>query len=973
MQIECPRCGKVLAYTGDRPSFCAYCGVPLPAESVEIADPVRAAQAVSPVPPAARPSAEQETDPDSTRVQSARFVGETVVLEGSPSGVDAASESFPERIAGYRLIRKLGSGGMGTVFEAEDEAQSQRVAIKLIGGDYPDHSEAVNRFRQEGRLASAVTHPRCVFVRAVDEFEGRPYIVMELMSGTTLQTLVERDGPLGSSAAILKILDVIEGLREFHKRGLIHRDVKPANCFLDDGGRVKIGDFGLSKSLESEAGLTRSGTFIGTPLYASPEQIKRDEVDERTDVYSVAATIYYLLSGRPPVRANDAAEALARIVSEPAPALRGLRPELPRALETVIHRGLERDPARRWRNLQELHEALLPFVPERLSIARLGRRVGAYAVDLGLWYLVSLALFGVLLLYHDLQYLQADQVYRQQGRYFGWAERILWFLYYSLVEGYWGASLGKWTFDLRVSRMDRGGPPGFLRGLVRTSIFYGLTELPSDLFAELTSHPQGPRMVLEYFASNVVIRAAGLLALVSTMRQGSGLRGPHEWLSGTRVVGGVRQVRPRPTRRFQSLAASGVSAGAASAGASTRSIGPYAIRQVIEAEGSHKILVGHDASLGRDVWIVVREPGGPAVSAARRALNRRGRLRWIGGGEDASGRWDAFTAPSGTPLEDMVSGEGLPWRDVLPILLELSEELQVGCDEGSLPRRLSPRQVWIGPDGGVQLAEILDDPAPTPEAGGEEQRAMAFLGEVARVALEGVRPRGLPRFLHSPSGSASGRIGFARRSTTSGSTPAPGGFRIRAAVPERARILLDRLTGSRAPFASLKAVRTELEAATTRPTEVRPARRGLHLAIQGFFLSPGLAIMLLVSSGLLGPGLFPGNAAIVFLVPCFWTLWSVANPGGLSAALAGLCLVRNDGRPAGRRATAWRSFLIWAPPSTLLAASCYVQDAAPAAVGAALALWIAAVVVLLGYAALALIFPGRSIQDRLAGTLLVPI
>ena len=324
---------------------------------------------------------------------------------------------------------------MGTVFEAEDEPQSQRVAIKIISAEYVCSHEAVERFRQEGRLASAVTHPRCVFVLGVDEYLGHPYIVMELMPGTTLQTLVEKEGPLDASSAIVKILDVIDGLREFHKIGLIHRDVKPSNCFLETGGRVKIGDFGLSKSLDGGMELTRTGTFIGTPLYASPEQIKHDVVDERTDVYSVAATLYYLLTGRPPVQAKDAAEALARIASEPAPPLRGYRPgPTPRPGSRDSSRIGARS-ARRWRNLQDFHDALVPFLVERWSIAGIGRRAGAYALDLGMAYLLSWAIFGLVLLYHRTRAMQTLQFLEQFGLFVIWFERCLWVAYFAVLEG----------------------------------------------------------------------------------------------------------------------------------------------------------------------------------------------------------------------------------------------------------------------------------------------------------------------------------------------------------------------------------------------------------------------------------------------------------------------------------------------------------------------------------------------------------
>src|SRR5207244_797146 len=135
--------------------------------------------------------------------------------------------------------------------------------------------------------------------------------------GSTLKDLVTDQGPLSPTHAVRLILDVIEGLEEAHLRGILHRDVKPANCFLQADGRVKIGDFGLSKSLIRDAHLTRTGTFLGTPLFASPEQVRGGQLGPTTDVYSVSATLYYLLVGRAPFEGGDAASTLARIVSDP--------------------------------------------------------------------------------------------------------------------------------------------------------------------------------------------------------------------------------------------------------------------------------------------------------------------------------------------------------------------------------------------------------------------------------------------------------------------------------------------------------------------------------------------------------------------------------------------------------------------------------------------------------------------------------
>ena len=217
------------------------------------------------------------------------------------------------------MIRTLGGGGMGVVYEAES-SDGRRVALKLMRPEAEDSTLAEERFRQEGRLASGIVHPRCVFVFDADQEGDRPYIAMELMSGETLKDLVERNGPLSPLEAVTKILDVIDGLREAHALGVVHRDVKPSNCFLESDGRVKIGDFGLSRSVVAPSHLTQTGGFLGTVLFAAPEQHKAEAVDARTDVYSVCATLFYLLTGRAPVEdARGAAAVVARVVCEPAP------------------------------------------------------------------------------------------------------------------------------------------------------------------------------------------------------------------------------------------------------------------------------------------------------------------------------------------------------------------------------------------------------------------------------------------------------------------------------------------------------------------------------------------------------------------------------------------------------------------------------------------------------------------------------
>jgi len=159
---------------------------------------------------------------------------------------------------------------------------------------------------------------------------------MELMPGRTLSDIIDEEGALPVPRAVDLILDVIDGLDAAHAAGVIHRDVKPSNCFLDRDGRVKVGDFGLSKSLVSDAHLTRTGAFMGTPLFAAPEQVRSGTVDERTDIYSVGATLFYLIAHRGPFT-GDATAVIAQIASDPAPSIRSLCPAVPK--DSIAHRA----------------------------------------------------------------------------------------------------------------------------------------------------------------------------------------------------------------------------------------------------------------------------------------------------------------------------------------------------------------------------------------------------------------------------------------------------------------------------------------------------------------------------------------------------------------------------------------------------------------------------------------------------------
>ncbi|HKB35081.1 MAG TPA: protein kinase, partial [Gemmataceae bacterium] len=439
---------------------------------------------------------------------------------------DGEPQPVPPTVGGYRILRPLGGGGMGTVYEAEEAATGRHVALKFLAPELADSPDAITRFRAESQLASGISHPRCVFVLAADEEAGRPYIVMELMPGDTLADLVKRQGPLPPGQAVACILDVLDGLMEAHRVGIIHRDVKPSNCFLTADGRVKVGDFGLAKSLVRSAHLTRTGTFLGTPLYASPEQIKGQGVDPRTDIYSLAATLYYLLAGKAPFEGGDALAVMAQVVSEPPPPVRGQRPDVPPGLERVLLSGLERDRDRRPQSLEEFRAALLPFAPQGSNAGAPGWRFAAYLLDSFLFALLGtdVGLLGLLARWHGSAAEKQTLFLVSNG---------LWLVSITLLEGRWGWSPGKLLLGLRVWAADDSEPPGVARALVRTVAHFSIVFLAASV---VTLVSYGDPGLWWYEFVGVLLTLLGSLLLLSTMRKRNGYRGPHEFLSGTRVV-----------------------------------------------------------------------------------------------------------------------------------------------------------------------------------------------------------------------------------------------------------------------------------------------------------------------------------------------------------------------------------------------------------------------------------------------------
>jgi serine/threonine protein kinase len=254
----------------------------------------------------------------------------------------------------YRLGKKLGSGGMSTVYLAQDEVLDRPVAVKLLHREISEEADQLERFRREARAAARLSHPNLVGVIDAGEDEGRPYIVFEYVEGQTLKQRIQAsEGGLEVDEAVAYAIEIGRGLSAAHSRKLIHRDVKPQNVLIDPDGRAKVTDFGIARSLESE-GLTATGRVLGTTDYVSPEQAMGEDVDERSDVYSLGVVLYEMLSGEVPFSAETQVGVAMKHVNNPMPDIRTKRPEVPIEVAGVINRSTAKDSRDRYSSVSEM-------------------------------------------------------------------------------------------------------------------------------------------------------------------------------------------------------------------------------------------------------------------------------------------------------------------------------------------------------------------------------------------------------------------------------------------------------------------------------------------------------------------------------------------------------------------------------------------------------------------------------------------
>ncbi len=263
------------------------------------------------------------------------------------------------RLGSYRVLKVLGCGGMGVVFQAEDPGLQRLIALKAMLPAMAASVSARKRFLREARAAAALKHDNVVTIHQVGEDRGVPFLAMEFLRGESLDQRLERDSVL-PSAEVLRIgRQLAEGLAAAHEQGLIHRDIKPGNVWLEaPRGRVKILDFGLARSAEQEAGLTQQGTIIGTPAYMAPEQARGEGVDARSDLFSLGVILYRLCCGKQPFQGNDTISTLMAVATEQPPPPVQANPELPAELSDLVMQLLQKDPDRRPRSAAAVVEVL---------------------------------------------------------------------------------------------------------------------------------------------------------------------------------------------------------------------------------------------------------------------------------------------------------------------------------------------------------------------------------------------------------------------------------------------------------------------------------------------------------------------------------------------------------------------------------------------------------------------------------------
>jgi serine/threonine-protein kinase len=306
-------------------------------------------------------------------------VGETLFTFQSEDA--SATTLSGQRIGGYRIVERLGRGGMGTVYKAEQVDLQRMVALKVISEEHTKDMDFIELFIHEARAAAKLNHPNVVQVYDVKRHTDTYYFSMEYVSGGSVQDILNRQKRVPVDQTVQMILDAAKGLDYAHKKGIVHRDVKPDNLMISETGMVKIGDMGLARGLEEKVGPEEETSVIGTPHYIAPEQVLGRPADFRCDIYSLGATMYRMLAGVTPFVAPSVRDLVNKKVREDAPSVCELNPDVSRPLGAILSRMMARDPDRRYQKMEEVVQALEKYQRGQAEALSETRREGSTTIQ----------------------------------------------------------------------------------------------------------------------------------------------------------------------------------------------------------------------------------------------------------------------------------------------------------------------------------------------------------------------------------------------------------------------------------------------------------------------------------------------------------------------------------------------------------------------------------------------------------------
>jgi len=642
------------------------------------------------------------------------------LTEGLSDVTDAVSSGAyagePARFApgdvfgAYRIVALVGRGGMGEVYEAVAD-DGRRVALKLLRLRLSGRVDR-DRFLREGVLAASVTHPNCVYVYGSDEIDDVPIISMELAPGGTLKHAIEQFGPRTPTQAVAEILQVIAGLEAAAGAGILHRDVKPSNCFIDADGLVKIGDFGLSMSLNTADGdIAWKPAFQGTPEFAAPEQLRGEPLDVRADIYGVGATLFFLLTGYSPFGERNIAKLITLKTTKAAPDTATYLPDIPRGLSAIVGRCMSPDPDRRPQTYADLRAELLAFVSDAPAPASMPRRVGALFVD------GTIANIAVPLL-AAIRSLSTS-----------WeADRLVSLLvslaYFSLCERLLGATPGKLVAGIRVVGVNRYRPT-LAQTSARWLIAFGFQSVLSAALAFGALEP----IQIVYQGLVLAIPVFSLCSLLYAFTR-SDRAMFHDLWTGTRVV----RAGPAPVAAVEPPLDRELTRSPVTTPANAARVGPFEVIGKVSDTPEGDLLLGRDPQLRRFVWIHRRNNASGALSPARRQLAQPTRLRWLAGEET----WDAFDVPDGVAFQSAARRPD-DWRRMTRWLADLSRDFEGAEIAGVLPV-LALDRLWLLSNGQVMM---LDFRAPGAEGdpGRPDASVPDFLARLAATPAARPVPR----------------------------------------------------------------------------------------------------------------------------------------------------------------------------------------------------------------------------------------